>query len=185
MLKILSFVIFTRSLCISHSNNNFKQIIKNDNLLPVLYSKKDSMSLEHIYPKHLLNVLHYNDYHNIYKASKKLNNLRSNYIFSDNPNIKWDKLIDDNYISNKYKLFMPREKDRGIIARSMLYMTYKYNYTKLMDDDTIIHWCLKYKPNINEVLHNIYIKKYFGYDNPLISKYYDKNYIYFINNIIN
>jgi len=186
MLKLFTFVIFTRSLCISNPTTNykFKQIIKNDNLFPILYSKKGPMSLEHIYPKHLLNTSHYNDYHNIFKASKKLNNARSNYIFSDNLDIKWEKLTDDNYISNKYKLFMPREKDRGIIARSILYMSYKYNYKIIMDEKTIINWCLKYKPNIDEYLHNLYITNHCGYENPLISKYYDKNYIYFINNII-
>jgi hypothetical protein len=190
MFKILQFTIFIKTLCTSNSNNiinnyKIKQIIKNDNnLLPILYSKKDAISLEHIYPKHLLNVSHYNDYHNIFKASKKLNNARSNYIFSDNLNIKWDKLSDDNYISNKYKLFMPREKDRGIIARSMLYMTYKYNYQIIMDKEILYKWCLKYNPQFDEYLHNLYIKNHFGYDNPLITKFYDNNYILFINNIL-
>ena len=152
MSKIISFIIFSRTLC--DSTYNFKQIIKNNNLFPILYSDKGSMSLEHIYPKHLLNPNHYNDYHNIFKASKELNNARSNYVFSDNINIKWQKIKDDNYISNNYKLFMPREKDRGIIARSILYMRYKYNYRIIMDNETIIKWCLKYKPNINKSYKN-------------------------------
>lgn len=182
MIKIILFGIFTNTLCIN--NYNFKHFIKNNKLLPILYSKNDYMSLEHIYPKHLLNVEHYNDYHNIFSASKKINNLRSNYVFCDNKHIKWDIGIDNNYISNKYKLFMPREKDRGIIARTMLYMTYKYNYNIIMDKNTLYNWCLDYKPNMNEYLHNLYITQYFGYSNPLITKYYDKNYIKFINHII-
>ena len=183
MIKIIFFGIFTNSLCTN--NPQFKHIIKNNIIFPTLYSRNDLMSLEHIYPKHLLNISDYNDYHNIYSASKKINNLRSNYIFCDNKNIKWDIKIDNNYISNKHKLFMPREKDRGIIARSMLYMTYKYNYSIIMNKKTICNWCLKYEPNINEKLHNLYIKTYFGYDNPFISKYYDKNYLTFVNKILN
>ena len=38
---------------------------------------------------------------------------------------------------------------------------------------------------MNEYLHNLYVKKYFGNNNLLITKYYDKDYFQFINNILN
>jgi endonuclease I len=165
---------------------NPKEILKNNKLLPILYNENSNIiSIEHIYPKCFLNKDHFSDFHNTFRSSKKINNLRSNYMFSDLKNITWIHIHDNNYISHKYKLFNPRDCDKGIIARAMLYMTYQYNYKILMDKRILYNWCMNYKPTIHENLHNFNGKKIQGNFNPFISKFYDKDYDYFVNQIIN
>ena len=158
-----------------------KQILKNNILLPTLYNdKSEIMSIEHVYPKCFLKELHNNDFHNTFRASKFINNLRSNYMFSDIKNISWIHVSNDNYISHKYKLFNPRNTDKGIIARAILYMNYKYDYKIIMCKDIIYKWCINYEPTFKEKLHNFYGYKIQGNYNPFISKFYDKNYIHFL-----
>lgn len=164
---------------------NSRLLLKNNILLPILYNDKcNHLSNEHIYPKCFLHTIHTNDFHNIFRASKSINNIRSNYMYSDIKNITWEYINNGNYISHKHKLFKPRDEDKGIIARAILYMKYKYNYNLLMNNNILYNWCLKYEPTIKEQLHNLNGIKIQGNDNPLISKFYDKNYICFINYIL-
>jgi len=154
-----------------------KLILKNNILLPILYNDKCcSISIEHIYPKCFLSKEHYYDFHNTFRACKSINNIRSNYMFSDTKNITWININYGNYISHKHKLFKPRDQDKGIIARAILYMSYKYKYKIFMDKHILYNWCLKYEPSIKEQLHNLNGYKIQGNYNIFISKFYDKNY---------
>jgi endonuclease I len=166
-------------------SSNPRNILKNNILLPTLYNDKyGPTSNEHIYPKCFLNKDHYHEFHNIFRASKSINNIRSNYMFSDKKNIIWEPINKDNYISHKHKLFNPRNIDKGIIARAILYMNYKYEYDLLVNKEMLYDWCLKYEPTIHEKLHNLNGFKVQGNYNPLISNFYDKNYICFLKNIL-
>ncbi len=62
----------------------------------------------------------------------------------------------DNFISNKYKLFIPENESKGIISRSIMYMSYeyKYRYNKIIDTKVLIDWCLNNPPSKEEVFHN-------------------------------
>lgn len=166
-------------------SSNPKNILKNNILLPTLYNDKyGPMSNEHIYPKCFLNKKHYYEFHNIFRASKGINNIRSNYMFSDLKNISWTAINKDNYISHKHKLFNPRNIDKGIIARAILYMNYKYNYKLFVNKHILYNWCLKYEPTIYEKLHNINGFKIQGTNNLFISNFYNKDYIYFLKHVL-
>jgi endonuclease I len=140
------------------------------------------MSLEHIFPKCYMNKKSFNDLHNIFKCNNLINNCRSNYKYTDERllNIyEFKQLYDtDNFISNKNKLFIPEEASRGIIARSIMYMSFEYNYkfNKVIDSDILIKWCLNYPPNSQELYHNhiVFLKQY--KKNKFIDLYYKKNY---------
>lgn len=184
-------MLFIVNLCfmtLNHSiilTQNSKNILKTNILLPILYNDNQrTISIEHVYPKCFLKREHYNDFHNMFKSSKYLNNLRSNYMFSDNKNINWMRLDNNNYISHKYKLFNPRECDRGIIARALLYMSYQYNYKILMDKNILYNWCIKYQPTIKEYLHNKNGYNLQGNNNIFITEFYQYNYNYFLKDFL-
>jgi endonuclease I len=105
-------------------------------------------------------------------------------MYSDIKNITWEHIGYNNYISHEYKLFKPRDDDKGIIARAILYMIYKYNYKILMDKVILYNWCLNNEPSIKEEFHNLNGYKLQGNNNPFISKYYDKDYINFLRYIL-
>jgi endonuclease I len=143
-------------------------------------------SLEHVFPKCYMNKMSYNDLHNIYKCNNLINNCRSNYKYTDfsylNRTIDlydFKKLFEtDNYISNKYKLFVPEEASRGIISRSIMYMSFEYNYkfTKIIDRQVLIDWCFKHPPTKDELYHNhlAFMKQFKR--NKFIDLYHKKNY---------
>ncbi len=174
--------------------NSFRGCIIN-NASPEIYNlnsikiKNGFMSLEHIFPKCYMNKQSYNDLHNIYKCNNLINNCRSNYKYTDESLLdkyEFKKLFDtENYISNKYKLFIPEEESRGIIARSIMYMSFEYNYkfNKVIDSNILINWCLKYPPNSQELYHNhiVFLKQY--KKNKFIDLYYKKNYKMYINKL--
>lgn len=186
-IKLLN-IITNIMLCNNLLKNNIciqKKILKNNIVFPKLYNINDKSSLEHIYPKSLLLKKDVNDIHNIYCASKKINNIRSNYIFSDETKINWIKINNDNFICHHNKLFNPNNNDKGIISRALLYMTFKHKYKLYINKNTLYKWCINYQPDIKEQLHNIYGLQILGYDNPFITKFYDKNYNQFIVNFLN
>ena len=143
-------------------------------------------SLEHVFPKCYMNKISYNDLHNIYKCNNLINNCRSNYKYTDfsylNKTIDlydFKKLFEtDNYISNKYKLFIPEEASRGMISRSIMYMSFEYNYkfTKIIDRQVLIDWCFKHPPTKDELYHNhlAFMKQFKR--NKFIDLYHKKNY---------
>lgn len=144
---------------------------------------------EHIFPKCYMTKKGFNDMHNLFKADKEINNNRSNYKFVDFNYIDkypYDfKKISNNYISHKYKLFIPEEESRGIISRAIMYMTYeyKYKYYKIIDTETLIDWCLKYPPSKEEYYHNEIAFKHQYTRNKFIDIYYKKNYKKYIYSI--
>jgi endonuclease I len=95
-------------------------------------------------------------------------------IFDD----KWRKLDEFNYVNTKKKLFIPNNQSKGIISRSIMYMSYNYNYSfsKVIDSNNLIDWCLKFPPNKNEYIHNIIVYKYQKNKNKFIDLYHHKNY---------
>lgn len=163
--------------------------------LPEIYNingvniKKGFMSLEHIFPKCYMNKQSFNDLHNIYKCNNLINNCRSNYKFIDESLVdlnEFKRLYDtDNYISSKYQLFIPEKESRGIIARSIMYMSFEYNYkfNKVIDSDVLIDWCLRFPPDKQELYHNhiAFLQQY--KKNKFIELYNKKNYKSYINKL--
>jgi hypothetical protein len=185
--------------CNYGSKNNKHNIISDSNM-PILYSKinidSDNLknvvySLEHIYPISFMTNEAKTDMHNLFKTTKYLNNARSNYKFVDHneyilyPNNtwftftndvnskNWIKLENDNYVNHKKKLFIPTNESKGIISRSILYITFKYKYKleRIINIDTLISWYLNYPPSNAEKYHNNYVKKIQYTDNKFISSY--------------
>ena len=160
-------------------NHNSPEIY---NLNSLIIKDGGIMSLEHIFPKCYMNKKSFNDIHNIYKCNNLINNCRSNYKYTDESLLKlyeFKKLYNtDNYISSKNKLFIPEKESRGIIARSIMYMAFEYNYNfnKVIDSYNLINWCLDYPPNSQELYHNhiAFMKQY--KKNKFIELYNKKNY---------
>lgn len=179
---------------------NPKHNIISDENMPMIYSKinlytielkKTIYSLEHIYPISHMTDSAKIDMHNLFKTTKFLNNARSNYKFTDYeellfyPNNTWITIKNDvnnknwiclennNYVNHKQKLFIPSNESKGIIARAILYITFKYKFKleKVINFDTLISWYIKYPPTNKEKYHNNYVKKIQYTDNKFISSY--------------
>ena len=176
MLTIRNAIIYT-----SHSPEIYNMKIKS-------FDTSHS-SLEHIFPKCYMNKKGFNDMHNLFRCNKEINNNRSNYKFVDNDYIdKYPndfKKIYDNYVSHKYKVFVPEKESRGIISRAIMYMTfeYKYRYNKIIDNDVLIDWCLSHPPTKEEIHHNEMAFKVQYTRNKFIDLYYKKNYKNYISKI--
>jgi len=186
MIIMINLISSFRTIILSHHNPE----IYNIKSLPI---NNGFLSLEHIFPKCYMNKKSFNDLHNIYKCNNLINNCRSNYKYTDFNSL--NRTIDlydfkqlyntDNFISNKYKLFIPEELSRGIISRSIMYMSFEYNYkfNKIIDNYNLINWCLKYPPTKDELSHNhmVFMKQYKR--NKFIDLYYKKNYKDYIYNL--
>lgn len=175
---------------------NLKRLIINDINIPSLYINNDNndiiyknnkkyYSLEHVVPKSLIHKSHHNDMHNIFKTLKPYNSLRSNYKFTDkyskdfdNKDENWIKTNEGTYYNFKKHMFIPLDSDKGIIARTILYMIYNYKYktNKLVGDVDLIKWTYDNPPSDKEKYHNSIIKTYQYTDNIFISKYNKINY---------
>jgi len=144
---------------------NLKSLIIS-NTTPVIYTylSSNKFNFEHVYPKCYMNKKHRNDMHNIFKSDIYINNVRSNYKYIDHNdrefklyNHSFEQLYKtDNYVSSKLALFVPDNNSKGLIARTIMYMTYKYNYDykKVIDIDNLINWYFKYPPTKYEYAHN-------------------------------
>jgi len=150
-----------------------KMLLRKSPLLPMLYSNIIlNTSLEHIIPvSYMKNHIHARDIHNIYSTTEKMNQLRSNYNYNYLVNSGMN--YENNLICKKIKIIYPREKDRGIIARSILYMQDEYNYTNYGNNTLYKLWNKKYKPTIKELLHNEIGYLIQGKYNKYISNYTD------------
>jgi len=170
---------------IIHSYDNPK--IYNINLKYIDHSRP---TLEHIFPRCYMNKKSHHDLHNIFSCNSIINNNRSNYKFIDNSEINNYPSntfinINDNYLSHKYKVFVPENESKGIISRTIMYMsyTYKYRYDKIIDYENLINWCLMYPPTKEEINHNnIVFKKQYN-RNKFIDLYQKKNYYKYILNL--
>lgn len=156
-----------------------KMILRKSPLLPLLYTNMViNTTLEHIIPvSYMKNHVHARDFHNIYATTDKINQLRCNYEYGVLPKSCYK--YEDNIICKKNKIFYPRKQDRGIIARSILYMRDKYNYTNFGDMTLYEEWNKQYKPTKKEIIHNEigyliqgnlnkYISNYTSYKNDTI-----------------
>ena len=152
-----------------------KMILRKSPLLPLLYTNMlINTTLEHVIPvSYMKNHVHARDFHNIYATTDKINQLRCNYEYGVLPKSCYK--YEDNIICKKNKIFYPREKDRGIIARSILYMRDKYNYTNFGDMTLYEEWNIKYKPTKKEIIHNEIVYLIQGNLNKYISNYTYKN----------
>jgi hypothetical protein len=204
-----NFIFNKKSYSINHS---IKNNILNDKNMPLLYTNQNKLnntlySIEHIYPisyfKFKNNNIIINDMHNLIKTTKFINNARSNYKYSDfkeiiyidnyNFNIIYNnisnnnwKLLDNyNYVNHKKKLFIPNNNSKGFISRAILYISFNYDfdYTKIINTDTLIKWNNRYPPNRNEKYHNYIVNKIQKTDNIFISKYRKINLIKILNGI--
>ena len=161
---------------------SFKEILFKSNMItPNIYSYANANTIEHIFPKSLINYNN-NDLHNLFICNRRINNLRSNYKYVDENDIifdnTWIKLEENNYINTKKLLFIPNDYSKGIIARSIMYMayTYKYNYKKVINTDNLINWSINFPPSKEEYNHNDLAFKYQKRRNQFIDLYNKKNY---------
>tara|TARA_Y100000389_G_scaffold50722_1_gene46427 strand:- start:11652 stop:12188 length:537 start_codon:yes stop_codon:yes gene_type:complete len=148
------------------SCNSFLTKIKNVRKMPILYgpSKKYNINIEHIYPRSFLNKSNFNEIHNMFGCHAIKNSLRSNYKFG----------IGDYVIDHKDRIYVPRIEDRGVIARTILFMKFKYNYTinrVITEEKLLYNWNKLYEPSIQEINHNNFGYEIQGYDNPFITHY--------------
>ena len=179
MKKPINFLLTLRNTIIL--SNTCPQIY---NVLNTHIPAHNKYSLEHIFPKCYMNKISYNDLHNIYKCNDYINNHRSNYKFTDfddklyNPTDFTRILNTNNYISTKHKLFIPEEESRGIISRSIMYISYEYKnkFHKVIDSKLLINWCLNYPPTKEEKIHNhiVFMRQFKR--NRFIDLYNKKNY---------
>jgi len=158
------------------------------NTSPIIYTYLNSnkFNFEHVYPKSFMNKQHYNDMHNIFKCDIYINNVRSNYKYIDKTDREF-KLYNhtfkqlytsNNYVNSKLNLFVPDDASKGLIARAIMYMSYKYNYDykKIIDYDNLIEWCFKYPPTKQEYIHNNLISHIQKNRNIFIDMYKHKKY---------
>lgn len=156
ILYLIMILNYTRSF------SNILLITKN---LPIVYlNDNDANTLEHIYPKCYLDKSHHYDMHNLFKCNKYINNMRSNYKFTEKKNYTLDNNnwlnIGNNFINKKDKLFIPDNKDKGLISRTILYMCYKYNYKPniIIDINNLLKWSY-FEPSNEEYNHNDFVYK--------------------------
>ena len=186
---ITQILIMSIRASIIHSCNNPQ--IYNINLNKI--NDFNRPTLEHIFPKSYMSKKSFNDLHNIFSCNGIINNHRSNYKYIDMTddefyNNKNDfKVINntDNYYSSKLKLFIPENESKGIIARSIMYITYeyKYRYDRVISYSNLINWCIKYPPTKEEIYHNNIVFKRQFKRNQFIDLYHKKNYINYITKI--
>jgi deoxyribonuclease-1 len=133
-------------------------------------NKKQMFNIEHIVPQSFDSKVNC-DLHMIFMCNRQLNHIRSNYVFIDDLYIK-DKKMRNHFIyiihengtyytvmqkrrdyycgfSNYFGFFLPPEKSKGIIARSLLYYKDKYKnddvLRKIIDINLLLEWNRKYQ----------------------------------------
>ena len=180
---------YTVSKYTVNCNNVLRYAIVFDDKMPSAYVDKSlhiqdafknkKYSIEHIFPRSLLNKKDHNDMHNTIRTMNDLNVNRSNYRYVDTvTNDKnWIKLDYDNFVNHKMKLFIPNAVSRGFISRAILYMSKEYDYNpfKIIDKDTLLKWFYDYPPEICEKYHNNVIQKLQHTNNIFISQYGKKS----------
>lgn len=143
-----------------------RRLIRTCILFPVLYGNicRNMMSLEHVVPRCYIPKEAQKDLHNIYGTSIYYNLKRKNYPFYDLGNSQ--KTI----ICNDKKIISPRVSDRGLIARSILYMIDKYDIDPNFHINTTMlqDWSTRYKPTIEEYIHHEYVYRKQGNINKFI-----------------
>jgi len=171
-----------------HTNNILRRTLIFDDKMPSIYTSKylyiqdnlknSAYSIEHIFPRCMLNKKEHNDMHNTIKTLNDLNVNRSNYRYTDVfiPDKHWLTLDYDNYVNHKLKLFIPNRSSRGFISRAILYMCKEYNYSphKIIDKNVLLQWFFTFPPEKQEKHHNEIVYKIQNKNNIFISNYNKK-----------
>ena len=176
-------------LCAITEIMSFRKILFKTNIItPVIYTKQYADTIEHVFPKSLSKA-HSNDLHNLFICNGKINNIRSNYKFTNESDIltdnNWIKLEENNYVNNKKRLFIPNNESKGIVARAIMYMSYNhdYNYKQIINYNHLINWSIDHPPTKEEYNHNELAFQCQKKRNKFIDLYDNKKYKSEITNI--
>lgn len=142
---------------------------------------------EHIIPKSL--IVEHNDLHNLILLPYPLNNARSNYPYTNGfdyrhlppsffktvtpcPNPYCDCEIKGKLLVNR--LFLPPDKFKGMIGRSVLYMKDKYPHHKQLIHNKVLDlavaqvWNHAFPPTQKEMDWNSLVSSFQGDSNPYV-----------------
>lgn len=150
--------------------------------------KNNYWNIEHLYPqsKGTKNIPLKSDLYHLFVCNSLLNSHRSNFKFTDTVNLNYnDKIefldrrgnkidINNNTINNKavlccksnhQKLFIPTNYNKGLISRSIAYMTTRYDLSldSIIDPpELILDWNKKYPPTTYEIMRSLWIFQHQG-----------------------
>lgn len=101
------------------------------------------------------------DLHDIVPAISELNGIRSNYSFTELPQIKSHQFGSCYFkVDRKNKKVEPRVKVKGTIARTYLYMAERYKITLTPQEKLLfLRWHKKYPPTHWEIERNKSIRQ--------------------------
>lgn len=109
------------------------------------------------------------DLHNMWPVEKKLVMMRKHYTFTDKKyETEEGKTGDCNFTSFADSV-EPRQWAKGEIARSLLYMMWKYRMPDYGQIPLMVEWANTYPPNAEEKWRNEKIKQIQNNNNPFIS----------------
>ena len=163
-----------------YGGNTYPWKCRGSSMPPVEY-----VNAEHVVPQSSFNKDQpmVSDLHHLFSAPKPLNELRSNYPFSE---ISYDKCFKfckgqdcttsrpsnpDEYscLGMNPKVWMPRKADRGVVARAVLYFYTMYDYPISVGEvSTFLKWNSLYLPNAREISRNNILNATQGNRNPYI-----------------
>lgn len=155
-------------------------------------TKHENFNIEHIVPQSLYgkDITIKKDMHNLVLYPKNMNRHRSNYKYVDDPKIYDDSILLNeignkiNYMrpyksnysikNNKLRIFHPKQKYKGEIARACMYFIRVYNWEEIIfkyviDPYTILLWHHQYPVSKFEKKKNKIILKYQKNENEYIS----------------
>lgn len=108
------------------------------------------------------------DLHNLWPVEEKMIEMRKHYAFTESIDGAEGKKSDCNFITYP-KGVEPREWAKGEIARSVLYMLWKYRFPDYEQIPLMVKWANTYPPNAEEKWRNEKIKQIQRNENPFIS----------------
>jgi endonuclease I len=110
---------------------------------------QSNLSFEHVVPRSFLKDEYAKrDLHNIFLTDTNLNQIRSNYSYTD------DEKIGYCGCNHKRKLFRPPVACRGVIARSCMYMHDVYGCQLPLSESLLNEWIAE-PATAEEIRHNI------------------------------
>lgn len=107
------------------------------------------------------------DLHNLWPVEQKMLEMRRHYVFTEKSD-REGKKGDCNFVTYPRGV-EPREWAKGEIARSMLYIIWKYRLPDYGQIPLMVKWAKAYPPNAEEKWRNEKVLKIQGNDNPFIS----------------
>ncbi|WDE13572.1 endonuclease [Thalassomonas haliotis] len=185
----------------SLANDSEYERVQDEIFWPKLYNQKyhtlscaiskeagQKVAVEHVYPAHWIaqangcenrencNTEAYkqasSDLHNLWPALSRYNNSRGKLPFIEIPGEVMRFPEDKCDFERRADGVEPRDYSNGEIARSFLYMIWKYNLPDHGLKPLVIKWTNKFPNSIEEQWRNIVIKIIQGNSNPFIN---DKN----------